>query len=433
MRLRRRPVIIATTTGSPHVKTTGNAFSADPPVLKRAVGLPLLVLYGLGVTIGAGIYVLVGATAEKAGQHAPASFLLAAFVMVFSAGSFAEFVCRIPRCAGEAIYIEAGFRRAWLKLATGGLVIFSAIVGAAAISVGCAGYVAELVGLPFRVLIVVVVVLMGLVAAWGVQESVTFAGLLTLVEIAGLAVIIVAGVLADPGMFDRIESSLPSLGDGAAIEGVVGAGLVAFFAFIGFDDVVNLAEETPEPRRTMPWAIGISLTLVTVIYFLVAFVAVQSVPVAELAASRAPVGLMFERLTGLSPVAITLIAIFATANGIVIQLIMASRVLYGLFSGQKGLLGHLGEVDARTRTPLKATVVITAAVAVFAVLVPLDFLAELTSQIILTVFALVNASLVLVKWREQAPPEGIFRVPAAVPVLGTITCLGLLAAPLFTG
>ena len=378
-------------------------------------------------------YVYNFAKPEEPAAHAPSSFLLAAFVMVFSAATFAEFVGRIPKCAGEAIYVEAGFGWTWLKLATGGLVVFSAAVAAAAISVGCAGYVAELVGLPLKLLTVLVVLAMGVIAAWGVQESVTFAGILTVIEILGLVVIVVAGIWAEPAMFTRIGTALPDLGDGAAFQGVIAAGLIAFFAFIGFDDVVNLAEETPEPRRTMPLAIVISLALVTVIYFLVAFVAVQTVPVGELAASVAPIGLLFERLTGLSPVAITLIAIFATANGIVIQLIMASRVLYGLFSGRPGLLGQLGQVDPRTRTPLKATIVVTAVVVAFAVLVPLDRLAETTSQIILVVFALVNVALVLVKAREATPPDGIFRVPMAVPVVGAVTCLALLFAPLLVG
>jgi amino acid transporter len=317
-------------------------------------------------------------------------------------------------------------------LATGGLVILSSLIAAAAISVGCAGYIADLVPAPFRLLILGVVLLMGLVAAWGVQESLTVAGILTLIEICGLLVIVAAGFLADPGMAGRVGTAFPPLGDLAALQGVLAASLIAFFAFLGFNDMVNVAEETILPERTLPLGIVISLGLVTLIYFLVAFVAVQSVPPAELAQSRAPIGLLFERLTGLSPLAITLIAIVATANGIVIQLIMAARVLYGLSEKRQGALGWLGTVNARTRTPLNATICVTAVVAVLAVFVSLDELAEWASQMVLVVFALVNMALVLVKRRETERPAGVFTVPAVVPVIGAATCLLLLAAPLFT-
>ncbi|HBN31224.1 MAG TPA: amino acid permease, partial [Rhodobacteraceae bacterium] len=126
------------------------------------------------------------------------------------------------------------------------------------------------------------------------------------------------------------------MSDTVALQGVFAASLIAFFAFIGFDDVVNLVEETRNPTKTMPWAIAISLVLVTVIYFLVVFVAVQSVPIDQLAGSEAPIGLLFERLTGFSPLAITLVAIVATLNGVVIEIVMAARVVYGL--GRRGRL-----------------------------------------------------------------------------------------------
>ncbi|MFK5979202.1 MAG: amino acid permease [Rhizobiaceae bacterium] len=402
------------------------------PHLRRAIGLPLLVLYGLGITIGAGIYVLIGTAAEKAGDFAPSSFLLAAFVMAFSAASFAEFSGRIPQSAGEAVYVGAAFNQNWLTLATGLFIIFSATIAGAAISIGCAGYVATIVPLPQSVIVAVIVILMGLLAARGIEESVMFAGILTVIEILGLVVIIVSGYLNEPDMFSRLPSAIPSLGDSAALTGVFAASLIAFFAFIGFDDVVNLVEETHNPKHTMPWAIVISLVAVTVIYFLVVFVAVQTVPSEELAKSSAPIGLLFERLTGISPLGITLIAIVATLNGVVIEIVMASRVIYGL--GKKGHLpGRLSRVNPNTQTPLNATILITVIMLAAAILVPLDFLVTTTSQIILAVFALVNLALVVVKLRGDPVPEGIFTVPIIMPIIGVITCIFMLLGPLFIG
>jgi amino acid transporter len=398
--------------------------------LKRAIGLIPLVLYGLGVTIGAGIYVLVGETAARAGYYAPASFLLAAFVMSFSAASFAEFSSRIPQSAGEAAFVEAAFSRNWLTLLTGGAIILSGIVAAAAISLGCAGYLSLLVEFPDHVLVPMIVCTMGLMAAWGIRESVTFAGILTVLEIAGLLGIIVAGFGNNPSLLIRIPEAFPPLDDHTALSAIFSASLIAFFAFVGFDDVINIVEETIDPARIMPWAIGITLAAVTVLYCLVSIVALDALPLEELSASRAPIGLMFERLTGFSPIAITLIAIFATLNGVVIQIIMASRVAYGL--ARKGYLpASVGQVHPVTRTPLVGTALITGAVLVLAFFVRLDQLAQWTSQIILSVFLLVNLALIRVKLRGDPVPREIFQVPVIVPILGALTCFLLLVAPLF--
>ena len=400
------------------------------PELRRAIGLPLLVLYGLGITIGAGIYVLIGEAAAAAGVYAPAAFLVAAGVMTFSALSFAEFSGRIPLSAGEAVYVEAGFGWSWLTLGVGLSIIFAATIAGAAISLGCAGYVAELVPLPEPIIVTAIILTMGWIAAKGVQESVTFAGVLTVIEILGLLVIIYAGYRVDPAMMAEINTVIPPLSDGFAMTGVLSASLIAFFAFIGFDNVVNLAEEAKNPRKIMPWAIGISLAVVTVIYFFVMLVAVRALPQEELIASKAPIGLLFERLTGMSPFAITLIAIVATMNGVVIEIIMAARVAYGLAKGGK-LPTVLGRVDPKRRTPLNATIIITSAMLVSALIVPLDFLVSLTSQIILAIFVLVNMALVRVKWRGDPVPDGIFTVPIFIPVIGAISCLFLLIGPIW--
>ncbi len=415
-------------TTAPH-HNAGTSVAGASPELKRVVSLPLLILYGLGVTIGAGIYVLIGATTAKAGVFAPSAFLLAALVMAFSAASFAEFVGRTPVSAGEAAYVASGFRRNWLTLTTGGLVVFAATVAAAAIGIGCAGYVAEIIPLPINLIAAIVIILMGMMAAWGVQESVTFAGILTLIEIGALLFIIGAGIYANPSMFENVMEVIPSPTDQTGLAAVLSASLVAFFAFIGFDSIVNLAEEADNPSRTMPLAIFAALSLVTLIYFLIVYVALQSVSLEELSTSRAPVGLLFERLTGVSPLSITLIAIVATANGIVIQIIMAARVVYGLTSRKRINLPWLGRVNPRTQTPLNATFCICAFIIALVWFAPLEFLAELTSQIILIVFTLVNGALVMVKLRKEPAPEGIFVAPLIVPIIGAISCIFLLIGP----
>ncbi len=406
-------------------RTSEPRVSGEQPQLRRVVGLWLLVLYGLGVTIGAGIYVLVGETVARAGIYAPWAFGLSAVVMAFTAGSFAELSCRVPRAAGEAVYVDAAFGRAWLTLAVGGAVLAEAVIAAAAITLGSAGYLTEIVPLPKPVLIVSIFGLMGMVAAWGVRESVIAAGVMTIVEVLGLVAIIVAGLFHVPVSVATVTTAAVLPAEPGIVAGVLGASLITFFAYIGFDDIVNLVEEVREPRRNVPRAIAITLVIVTILYSLVAIVAVRTVPADVLAASDAPVSLLFETLTGASPLAITLVAIMATMNGVIIILVMASRVVYGI--ARKGRLpAWLGAVSPRTHTPLNATVLVSVVALGLALLAPLDRLAETSSQVLLLVFCLANLSLLRMKVRGDPPPAGGVTVPALVPVLGTLSCLGLL-------
>jgi len=409
------------------------ALDEEATELRRSIGLIGLVLYGLGVTIGAGIYVLVGETIVRAGPYAPAAFLLSAFVMGFTAASFAELSGRVPQAAGEAVYVEKSFGISWLTVIIGLAVLVEAMIAAAAIAVGSAGYVGELIALPKEVLIVAIISLMATIAAWGIRESVAIAGAMTLVEVAGLLIIIGLGLASDPGSIADLPASLaPPIGDLSAISGVLAASMIAFFAFIGFDDVVNLVEEAKNPRRIMPWAIGITLTVVTVLYVLVAFVAMQNVSVDEMSATSAPISLLFERLTGLPSLAITLIAIIATMNGVVIILIMAARVCYGM-AREKRLPAWLGVVSSRSQTPVRATVIIAGLVLVLALFTPLDTLAETSSEVLLTIFAIINLALAWFKIRGVPAPEGIFTVHIVIPIAGTFFCTALVLGAAFAG
>nr|MBX2880591.1 hypothetical protein [Granulosicoccus sp.] len=164
-----------------------------PGSLKRSLNLPLLVLYGLGTTIGAGIYVLVGAAAGEAGIHAPLAFLIAAISVAPTAACYAELCGRFPVSAGEAAFVSAGFGSRGMTLLVGWLVILSGIVASATIAIGCAGYIRTFVDLPANLTIVLVIVAMGLIATRGILESVLFASLLTLIEAGGLLALVYFG------------------------------------------------------------------------------------------------------------------------------------------------------------------------------------------------------------------------------------------------
>jgi len=405
-----------------------HAMSAAPAQreLKRSLSLPLVVLYGLGVTIGAGIYVLVGATAGLAGVYAPFAFVLAAIVMLPSACSFAELVGRYPVSAGEAAYVRAGFNSQSFSVIVGLMVVAAGTVSAAAICLGSVGYIRQFIDLPSSVLIPVVVVLMTLIAVWGVRESVSFAAVMTLIEIVGLLVVIFSGFLG--ASFATTLNAVPVPDDTTWLHlgfGIMSGGVLAFFAFIGFEDLVNMAEETRDPSTNLPRAIFLTLIVSTTLYVLIAVVAVLNVPIAQLAGAEAPLSLVFERTTGASPAVISAIAIIATLNGVIVQIIMGSRVLYGL-ARQGSMPAIFGHVHSVTRTPLVATGLIGALILVLAMLVPLRGLAGWTSQITLTVFGVVNLALWMIKRRGDPAPDGAFINPSWVPVVGLVLCIGFM-------
>lgn len=399
------------------------------PALRRTLSLTHVVLYGLGVTIGAGIYVLIGAAASRAGMHAPLAFLIASILMALTAASFAELGSRLPVAAGEAAYIRAGFRSDHLATAAGLIVVAIAVVSAAAISVGSAGYILLVLPLPEPLIIAMLVAAMTALAMWGIKESVTFAAVMTVIEIGGLMIIVVAGFLSGPAVFTRLPEIVPVALDSAHAAGLMAATLLAVFAFIGFESLSNIAEEMKDPQRNLPLAIGLTLIATTVIYMLVVWVALVAVGPTALASSRAPLTLVFVELTGLSPRIMTVIAIIATLNGIIVQIIMASRVLYGL-ANQGSLPAPLAGISPATGTPLLATVLSGAAVLAFAVMLPLDRLAEWTARLTLILFGLVNAALILLRRRETAHPAGILRVPGWVPWAAIVAIAAVLASEL---
>jgi amino acid transporter len=400
-----------------------------PRRLVRSLTLTHAVLYGLGVTIGAGIYVLVGIAAGRSGMHAPLAFIGAALVMAFSAASFAELGTRMPVSASEAAYMQAAFRRDWLSLAVGLLVVATAVISAATISAGSAGYVAVFlpVGAPW--IISGVVLAMGAVACLATVQSVTFAGVMTVIEVSGLVLIIVAGFSHGADVVTRLPEIWPSAGDTAAWSGIAGTSLIAVFAFIGFEHLVNVAEEIKQPSRTLPRALFLTLGLTALIYALVVWIAVTAVPPQELAGSPAPLALVFERLTGLPLVTMSAIAIVATLNGIIVHMIMIARVIYGL-ADQGGLPKALTRLNGVTHTPLLATAIGVSAILVLALAVPLAGLADLTARLTLVVFALVNLALIRIKGRSEASPSGVFICPRWVPFAGLASSVLLLVIDL---
>ena len=402
--------------------------SAEPIELKRSLSLPMLTFYGLGTILGAGIYVLIGEVAGLAGLYTPLAFLLASVLAAFTAFSYAELSARYPVSAGEAVYVQRAFgRKEWSRLIGLSIVVIGMISSATLVK-GFVGYLHVFVDVPGWLVIVSFTLFLGAVAAWGIQQAAWLALISTFMEIGGLLLVLWAG----HDIWGELPARLPELWppmESVAWMGIAAGAFVAFYAFIGFEDIVNVAEEVKQPRRNLPLAVLLALVIATLLYMAVALTAVLAVPAADLAGSSAPLALIYERSTGQDPVFISLISLSAVINGALIQIIMATRILYGM-SRQQWLPQWLGRVHPVTRTPLLATVLVTLIILILALWLPLLTLAETTSFITLLVFAMVNLSLWRVKRREP-PPEGIRVYPLWLPVVGALACMAFVLFKLY--
>lgn len=397
--------------------------------LRRRLGLVQVVLYGLGVTIGAGIYALVGSTIALAGVHAPVAFVLAALIMVFPAACFAELTGRYPFAAAEARFVREGFGSRALFVLVGLGVTLIGVVSAAAIAHGAVSYLSRVVDLPPAVLLTLVIGGSAIVASLGVQSSVGIAGALTVVEVGGLLLIIGGGFWAERDILGQAALAVPATLSVPVWAGVMAASLLAFFAFIGFEDIDSIAEETRNPQKTLARGIFLTLLITTVLYLGVVLTVLATSDLPEIAAHPSPLTLTFVRNTGLPEIVLVAIASVATLNGVIVQILMAGRVVFGM--ARDGELPRgLARLSVRTATPVRATMACAAATLALALAFPIVRLAELTSGITLAVFALVCLALARIRARGTPAPAGTFRVYRWVPITGALACLGLLVAGL---
>lgn len=393
------------------------------PKLKRNVTLSMLILYGLGNIFGAGIYVLIGEVAGLAGVYIPLSFLLACIVVTFTALCYAELSARYPKSAGEAIYINAGFSSPTLSTIVGLSIAFTGLLSSATILHGFHGYLSTFINIPEVITAFIIVTLISSIAIWGISQSIIVTALLTLIETFGLCMVIYVGFDYVSLDVDTLKSFLPPM-NFSLISAIILGAFLAFYAFIGFEDMVNIAEEVHDPSDTMPKAIIITLVIATIFYIMVAVVSISVLPVDELAGSNAPLAKVYETATHTKATMLSGIALFAVINGVLIQIIMASRIFYGM-SRQGWLPSFLGIIHPKTSTPIYATLVSGALVFILVTLFPILALAQSTSFMIFIIFTLVNISLILIKMKEPTPHD-IRTYPMAIPVIAIVLNLTLL-------
>lgn len=378
---------------------------------------------GVGVILGAGIYALVGKAAGLAGNAVWVSFLGAAAFSALTGLSYAELSSFIPRAGGEYYYAQRAFGDrvaflvTWLLLA--GLALVSATV-----ALGFAGYLSALLGTPpIPAALAAIAVSAGLLV-YGIRESAWFAGFCTLLEVAGLLVIIALGAphLGEVSLLDAPHGS----------GGVASAAALIFFAYIGFEEIVQLSEEARDPTRTIPRALLLSIVVTTVLYVLVAMAAVSLVDWEVLGTSEAPLARAVEASLGAGGVAsMSVIALFATFNTVLVMLLAAARLLWGM-AGDGVLPAGLSRVHPRRKTPWVATLLVSAMAACFVVgLRETEVVANVSNFALFATFIVINGAVVALRFREPDMPRP-FRVPGAiagvplVPVLGVAGAIALM-------
>ena len=387
--------------------------------LKRTLGLPLLTFYGLGTIVGAGIYVLIGEVAGVSGSLLPVAFVIAGVVAGLTGASYAELSARYPRAAGAALYVDAAFGNLYLSRLTGFGLLFTGVVSSATICKGFTGYLNLYVSVPEIVAIPLLCLGLFLVASWGIKESAWLITLITLLEVGGLLLVVYLA-----GSSERTTDSIPVH---FGVTGVLLGSFLAFYAFIGFEDMVNLAEEVKDPEVTLPRAILLSIAISIGLYVVVALAALLWSDLESISRSDSPLAVM----VGDSPTGvwvIGLISLVAVVNGALVQVIMAARVLYGM-AMREMLPRFFARVNRMTQTPVLNTLLIVVVILCFALWLPMITLAKITSAVMLCIFALVNLSLIQVKRREHG--EAPFVVPVAVPVAGSICCVSILLYQFF--
>lgn len=401
--------------------------------LRRTIGPAQLALYGLGSMLGAGIYGLVGQAAGAVGNAVWLSFLVALVAALLTALSYASLGSRYPRAGGAAYVTQRAYGSPALAFTVGLALVGSGLASVATQSRVFAAVVADLVGvetLPLWLVALGFVAILAALVFRGIRESMWVNVVCTIVEAAGLLLVIAVGF----SWWGSVDYFAPPehLADATLPILVVQGAVLTFFAFIGFEDTINVAEECREPEVTIPLGLVIATGLAALLYIGVAVTAVSVVPAGELAEAASPLTEVVRRASpGVPPELLTGIALFAVANTALVNYITASRLLYGM--SRQGLLHEvIGTVHDTRQTPHVAVLILFALAVPLALFGSIADLASATVLLLLLVFAVVNGALFILK-RRPHEPQGRFEIPLAIPVIGAFVCVALIAVRAASG
>ena len=395
------------------------------PPLVKAISRNMLLLFVVGDVLGAGIYALVGEVGGRIGGAIWVAFLVALLMAVFTAFAYAELVTKYPQAAGAALYVNKAFRMPFVTFMIAFAVMCSGITSASTLARAFGGdYLAEFVSIPIVIVAIVFIFVVAAINFRGIGESVRINVGFTLIELCGLVLVIVIGAAALFAGDGEPARAFEFTEEESVVTAILGGAGLAFFALIGFEDSVNVAEETQEPQRDYPRALFGGIALAGLVYLLVVGVASMTVPTGTLADSDGPL----LEVVQVGPLALNTkifaaIALIAVTNGALINMIMASRLVYGM--ARQGIVPKaLGRVHGTRRTPWIAILFTTAIAVILVSTGDLSTLADVTVLLLLLVFAAVNISVLVL--RRDAVAHDHFRTPTAIPVIGVAVSLVLM-------
>ncbi|QHF23025.1 amino acid permease [Rathayibacter sp. VKM Ac-2804] len=394
--------------------------------LRRRITGPLLYFFILGDVLGAGIYALMGTLSAEVGGAVWLPLLVALGLALLTAGSYAELVTKYPKAGGAAVFAQRAFRRPIVSFLVGFAMLAAGVTSAAGLSLAFAGdYLGTFLDVPTVPTAIVFLVLVACLNARGVAESLLSNTVMTVIEVGGLLIVIVCVALMLAAGGGDLGRTVELSSEQAPVLAVLGAAIIAYYSFVGFETSANIAEELRDPSRIYPRALFGALITAGGVYLLVGLASSIAVPADDLAGSSAPLlDVVTASAAGVPAWLFSVIALIAVANGALLTMIMASRVTYGM--AKEGLLpGVLGRVLPKRRTPWVAIAVTTVAAALLTLVGDLATLAETVVLLLLLVFISTNVS-VLVLRRDRVEHEH-FRVWTAIPVLGVASCVLLLS------
>ena len=379
--------------------------------LKKELSLFQVTLAGIGVILGAGIYALIGIASGIAGNAIWLSFVIGAVIAILTGLSYAELSSIFKKDAGEYDYVQSAFNKR-LALIIGIVIILAGIITAATVSLGFASYFSALFKTPIVYIGILITLILSLINYYGIKQSSWITSFSTIVETIGLIIIIILGIKYI-GNVNYLE--MPN-----GFDGVLQATALIFFAFLGFDNIIKLAEETKDPQKTIPKAIILSIIISSIIYILVAISAVSILGWQDLSISKAPLADVAARsFGGIAFLVLAIIALFSTGNTILVSLVTTSRMVYGM-AEERALPKKFMLVDKKTKTPWVAVFLIMIVTILFILIGDIKLVAGFANLGLFITFAFVNLAVVVLRYKRPyldrrfkvALIIGKFNVPA---------------------
>lgn len=393
--------------------------------LKRVLTGPMLLLFILGDVLGAGVYALAGTIAGEVGGAIWIPLLIALCFALLTAGSYAELVTKYPHAGAASVFAGKAFKSPLISFLIGFCMLAAGVTSAAGLSLAFAGdYLAAFISVDPHVAALSFLVVIALLNARGITESMWANIIMTVIEVSGLLLVVVAaGWYFNTGAAD-VSRALEFKPGVSPVYAVLGAALLAFYSFVGFETSANLAEEIRDVRNTYPKALFGALLIAGVVYVLVGVAAAAVLSVDELTTSSAPLLEVVKR-SGLAipPLLFAFIALIAVANGALLTMIMASRLTYGM-ARQELLPNVLSKVLPERRTPWVAILATSGVAAALTLTGSLEILAQ--TVVLLLLFVFISTNLAVLVLRKDVVAHDHYRVPSWVPVFAVASCLLLM-------